>query len=889
MRKSLLLLLALFTLAPVSLRAQETWLPRTSGVTTPLWGVAYGNNLWVAVGELGTIVTSPDGITWTKRNSGFPTRWLVGVTYANNLWVVVGGTAPINESQGLILTSPDGITWTPRINGGTRVNNVVYGNGTFVAVDDAGGRWTSADGLTWSYGFTRRSGYLRALAYGAPAFVTTGLSGIQSTFDGISYDNRVPASGQIEGLAYGRKQFVAVGTLGVAGITYSSRDGLTWTQQPTTSDISARGAAFFNNLFLIVGSASHVGGGLATSFDGTSWTERNTGLDPGMILLGDGAGPTSAIAVGQSGTILQSPASVTAPSIAAPPVPVIEAVGGNVAFTVTARGSLPLAYQWRRDGIALEGATDDTLFLASVQGGHSGNYSCVVSNHGGAVVSSDAALVVTTTFPAADPVDTAFTLGPSLNVAPRVAVALPDGKILIGGNFLFLSQGQPQYGLARLNADGSLDPSFRPAPIDPNGTVLALAVQSDGKVLLGGSFTTVNGTPRNRVARLNADGSFDPTFAPSFATTNSITQIVVDPDGRILLHNNTTSLTRLTPTGALDPTWTASPIPTGSSSTTTNLGTTQAFDVQLDGKILLVVTGFSSPPNPVQVTNLVRLNANGAVDATFNTIALGLNSTLRALRVLADGRIMVAVSGTGYTVQRFSATGLFDASFTINPNVATTQIAASFTPDGRTWLSGLFNTLNSIGRNQLARLNVDGSVDATYNPGTGLQNAAGASVAPAGLFALDDGRALVTGDFTRLNGLARTQLARLNSQSLGGANGPAIVAFAPLYREVPAGAPLTIPINASGSAFLSYSYTGPGANGGGFTGGRVNIPAGVVTLNGAYTVTASNSVGTSAAQTVFVRIVPSAPFVIQQPAALQTNLGRPIALIASFGGTGGIA
>src|SRR5882672_8158068 len=117
------LLLALAVISSCAF-AQESWLPRVSsiGSGTALWGVAYGGGQWVAVGELGTILTSPDGVTWTKRNSGFPDRWLVDVGYANGLWVAVGGTAPISESNGLILTSSDGITWTPRITNTTRIN-----------------------------------------------------------------------------------------------------------------------------------------------------------------------------------------------------------------------------------------------------------------------------------------------------------------------------------------------------------------------------------------------------------------------------------------------------------------------------------------------------------------------------------------------------------------------------------------------------------------------------------------------------------------------------------------------------------------------------------------------------------------------------------------------
>src|SRR5207249_265835 len=116
--------------------AQDIWQPRVSGITNNLWSVAYAANQWVAVGEQGTIVTSPDGVAWTSRSSGFPTRWLVGVGYGAGTWVVVG-------ENGLILTSTDAIAWTPRKTTGTRINAVAYGNGTFVAVDDVGSTYGS--------------------------------------------------------------------------------------------------------------------------------------------------------------------------------------------------------------------------------------------------------------------------------------------------------------------------------------------------------------------------------------------------------------------------------------------------------------------------------------------------------------------------------------------------------------------------------------------------------------------------------------------------------------------------------------------------------------------------------------------------------------------------
>jgi photosystem II stability/assembly factor-like uncharacterized protein len=83
-----------------------TWTKRTSGTTEFLFGVTYANGLFVTVGKKGTILTSPDGTTWTKRTSGTSID-LIGVTYANGLFVTVG-------KRGTILTSPDGTTWTRR-------------------------------------------------------------------------------------------------------------------------------------------------------------------------------------------------------------------------------------------------------------------------------------------------------------------------------------------------------------------------------------------------------------------------------------------------------------------------------------------------------------------------------------------------------------------------------------------------------------------------------------------------------------------------------------------------------------------------------------------------------------------------------------------------------
>ena len=112
------------------------------------------------------------------------------------------------------------------------------------------------------------------------------------------------------------------------------------------------------------------------------------------------------------------------------------------------------------------------------------------------------------------------------------ALALqPDGKILIGGAFLFFN-GTARNRLARLNADGTLDLTFNPGS-GANDFVSAIAVQPDGKIIIGGAFTIYNGSSRLRIARLNSDGSVDPTFGG--VPDDVVRAIVVQPDGKILI------------------------------------------------------------------------------------------------------------------------------------------------------------------------------------------------------------------------------------------------------------------------------------------------------------------------------------------------------------------
>ena len=130
-------------------------------------GIAYGTNLFVAVGNSGTILTSPDGISWSPQFGGTLVN-LNTILYGNGLFVAVG-------AQGTIITSPDGINWTSQASGvQVGLGSIAFGEGTFCTVT-AGNQTnmvalTSTDGISWK---PRRTDALHQLTIKPlPAFVT---------------------------------------------------------------------------------------------------------------------------------------------------------------------------------------------------------------------------------------------------------------------------------------------------------------------------------------------------------------------------------------------------------------------------------------------------------------------------------------------------------------------------------------------------------------------------------------------------------------------------------------------------------------------------------------------------------------------------------------------
>lgn len=840
---------------------QETWTVQSSPTTQNLWGVCYAGGQFVAVGEGGTIITSPDGSTWTKRVSG-NSLWLVSVGYGNGLFVVVG-------DLGTILTSPDGVTWTTRRTGGTRINAVTFGNGIFLAVDERGGSWKSSDGINWSFNPTYYSGnQLRGLVFVPPTFVVTGSGGcIQVTNDGESWTPRtINTTAFVESIAYGRGTYVV---LGASNLTFTSRDSVTWTPQKN-SPAYFHGVGYFNELF--VGATDN--GSIVTSPDGKDWTVRTTGST--QLLIAVANNDTTGIVVGFGGTILRSIAVKRPPTILDHPDSIVEAAGNNVLLRAIADGSSPLVYQWFFNSVPLRGATDDTLLLSNVQAAQAGRYTLSVSNSVGVVSSNAAVLAVLPSFPATTPIiDSSFTSNPSPTSAPEAAIEQPDGKIIIGGKFIYLFNGVPQFGIARLNPDGSLDPTFK-AGSGVGGTdasVGTLAIQADGKVLIGGVFTSVAGIPRINLARLNPTGEVDTTFVPPTSVSGFVSQIVVQADGKVLVLSGG-SLRRLNPDGSVDQSFANSPL-------ATSFVTMFAISAAT-GRIIAGVASSAGVGVPVI---LKAFKSDGAADSGFSQLvgtALFSNvfSQIIILKAVQGEKVLVGKgSGFGdiqgaFEIRRLNSDGSPDLSFSpISEQLFRSSVAAQTDSLERI----ICNTFGSGVGSTTVRYNTDGTKDPTFRFNTTFTPAN----TPIRAVALAQGRLLLLGEFSAVDGVQRSRIARTVASNGAPSNLPQIAPATPTGTQVQAGATVTFKIITAGTGPFTYSYRGgPSNNAPPLTQPRntVAIVDGAMTItnvqgSGVYTINVTNAAGTATAY-YNLEVRPAAPLVLGVPQNLSVNSGR---------------
>jgi uncharacterized delta-60 repeat protein len=240
--------------------------------------------------------------------------------------------------------------------------------------------------------------------------------------------------------------------------------------------------------------------------------------------------------------------------------------------------------------------------------------------------------------------DTTFNYGIGTGFATiNSIVLLSTGKVIIGGAFTSYNN-ETINRFARLNSDGSLDTLFNIGS-GFGGTVNTIAAQPDGKLVIGGLFTTFTGTTQNRLIRLNSDGTKDTSFNIGTAFNNSVTSIAIQNDGKIVVGGNFTTFTGTTQNRIVRLN------SNGTKDTSFNIGTgfnniVNSLTIQNDGKI--VVGGNFTTFTGTTQNRIIRLNSNGSKDSSF-VVGTGLNASVNAFIVLSGSNNTIIVAGNGFS------------------------------------------------------------------------------------------------------------------------------------------------------------------------------------------------------------------------------------------------
>lgn len=360
--------------------------------------------------------------------------------------------------------------------------------------------------------------------------------------------------------------------------------------------------------------------------------------------------------------------------------------------------------------------------------------------------------------------DTGFTLGNGTGFNNNVnAIAIqPDGKILVGGLFTSYGGTPLQNRIIRLNADGSRDSSFNSGGGGFNNNVNTIAVRSDGKIVVGGAFTTYNGVSQLRIILLNSNGTVDSAFSSVGSGFNAgVNWLAIQSDGKIVVCGSFASyngsacnrIARLNTNGSID---------TGFSTTGTGFDVTVSrVEVQGDGKI--VVTGPFTNYDGVSRNGIARLNSNGTLDTSF-VVGTGFTPlVVTGLAIQADGKLLIggqfqSYNGTSVALlTRLTSSGEIDAGFE-NPILrGQSCVVVAIGGEGKIAIGGNFTSLGGTDASGLARFSsTDGSPDVGFNVGTGTARVAARAVALQVA-----GKSIIGGDFTSYNGTACGRIARI--------------------------------------------------------------------------------------------------------------------------------
>ncbi|MEX2381212.1 MAG: delta-60 repeat domain-containing protein [Opitutales bacterium] len=359
-------------------------------------------------------------------------------------------------------------------------------------------------------------------------------------------------------------------------------------------------------------------------------------------------------------------------------------------------------------------------------------------------------------------VDATFNPGIGANDEVSFVLPLSSEQTLIGGWFTSFD-GSTHNRVAMLQANGAYEPDFRETiGSGADGPVLAALEQQDGKLILTGAFDQFNGSGnKGGIVRLNPDGSVDETFDPDGGADWVISDLAIQEDGKIVVVGGFTTyagelrsgIARLNADGSLD---------TGFAPGTGANQWVYAVEILDDGSIL-IGGDFTHFNNTIR-NRLALVGPQGNLLAGFTP---AVNGSVQTLARLGDGRILVGgsfteISGTSRNrIARLLANGNLDTAF--NPEGGADHDVLSIVPapDGSILIGGTFSTFGGSSAGRIARLQLDGRLDTGFDAGAGANDRV-VSVALDG-----EENVLVAGIFTEINGEPRRRIARL----LGGGGG----------------------------------------------------------------------------------------------------------------------
>jgi uncharacterized delta-60 repeat protein len=405
--------------------------------------------------------------------------------------------------------------------------------------------------------------------------------------------------------------------------------------------------------------------------------------------------------------------------------------------------------------------------------------------------------------------DDSFNIGDGPSSSIETIAIQSDGKILIGGLFTSYN-GTSINRLARLNSDGSLDNSFD-IGVGPSGVVHKIKVLENGKIFIAGSISRYNNQDCEFIVKLNSDGSRDTSFTVIHNSNQSSPayDFHVLPDGKILLvgilndfaESGQRTLVRLNSDGSHDTTFNV-----GGSGFEGNvpgvIPVIRTIDTQSDGKI--IVGGFFYKYNGTISRFLSRLNPDGSHDTTFqngNTVFSGPSNEINTLKVLDDDKILVGGENASYNgdtvnfLMRLNSDGSLDNTF--NHGTGNTPYELAVGENGEIAIGG-------SGSGGIYLHESNGLQDDDFFNGRG----SGTNTRINSCAIQEDGKILIGGTFSTFDGTPVNKLARINVSSTLGINDAELnVSTTKIYPN-PSNSFIHISSIKTYSEYLIYSLNG---------------------------------------------------------------------------------